>query len=252
MNNFEGYFDIHTHLLPGVDDGSCSMEETMIMIRIALSQGIQTIIATPHYAVGRKNVSVEELERIRGLVEVEAKKQNDNIRILLGNEIFYSDSIIEALNKKQALTLAGSKYVLVEFSYEESYRVIYRALAKLIRSGYIPILAHVERYYYLHKSKEAISELIKMGCYMQMNCNSLIGGIFNKRASYHRKIIDQGMIHFLASDCHDFKNRIPNMEKAVQVLLKKCDADIIDQILYENPRGILEYCDLNTALYHES
>ncbi len=240
MNTLEGFFDIHTHLLPGVDDGSATMEETISMVKIALSQGIKTIIATPHYAVGRRNRSVEELQKLREKVEQEAKKLDENVRILLGNELYYSDSIDQELNEKRALTLAGTRYVLVEFSFGENYRSIYRGMDKLIHSGYIPILAHVERYSHLYKRDELISELIKMGCYIQMNCNSLMGSILNGRAYYNRKLIDSGMVHFLGSDCHDHRIRVPYMKKTVQMLKKKCDKDIVHQIVYENPCVFLE------------
>jgi len=240
MNNFVGFFDVHTHLLPGVDDGSSCMEETMIMIKIAWEQGIQTMIATPHYAVGRENIPVDELRRIKDMVEEEAKKLDKNIRIYLGNEIFYSDSIIEKLNSKQALTLADSQFVLVEFSYEEAYSEIYRGLLRLVNSGYIPILAHVERYFVLYKREDWIGELIKMGCYMQMNGNSLIGGRMNARVNYNLKLLNNGMVHFLGSDCHDFRVRIPNIKRAVDILLKKSDTQTVIQILYENPMRLLE------------
>ncbi len=240
MREFTGYIDIHTHILPGVDDGSKSMDETMKMIKIALEQGIKTIIATPHYVVGRENTPVEELQAIKDTVEAEARKLDENMRIYLGNEIFYSDSVIEKLNSKKALTIANSNYVLVEFSYNELYSVMYRGLDRLVRSGYIPILAHVERYLDLYKNERHISEMMELGCYMQMNCNSLIGGRFNSRVTYNKQLFKNGMIHFLGSDCHDSKVRIPNIEKAVDALLKKCKEEMVYQIVYENPLILLQ------------
>lgn len=234
-----GFYDIHTHILPGVDDGAASMQETVNMLQKAHTQGIKTIIATPHYRVRGKNLPVEELLVIREQVEVEAKKLDKDFRILLGNELYYSDSVIDALNTKQALTLAGSKYVLVEFGFGESYKQIYRGLDKLIQNGYLPVLAHVERYSALQRSASLIHELIELGCYIQMNCNSLIGGLFHSKAAFNRKLVENGLIHFLGSDCHDEKVRIPNMKSAVEVLSKKCEGQVLNRLLYDNPIALL-------------
>lgn len=236
----KGYYDIHAHILPGVDDGSSSMEETVNMLKLAIQQEIKTIIATPHFNTRKSNVPPEELQRVRDEVEREAKKLDNEFSILLGNELFYSDSVINALNKKEALTLNGTRYVLVEFSFGEKYKAIYQGLGNLIRSGYVPILAHVERYSCLSRSEELIGEIIELGCYIQMNCNSLKGGLFHSKSTENRKLVNNGMIHFLGSDCHDQKIRVPNMKSTVEALYKKCDNKIIDSIVVENPRLLLE------------
>lgn len=240
MNNTGGYIDIHTHILPGVDDGARSMEETLWMLRQASEQGIETIIATPHYAVGAKNASVEHLKEIREQVQTEASKINPRLQIKLGNELYYSDSVLESLKAKEALTLADSRYVLVEFSTGAAYNSMYQGLGSLIRSGYIPIVAHIERYHCLEKKEYRIADLIELGCYIQMNCNSLQGGFFDSEAKYNRKLVNQGMVHFLGSDCHDSKNRVPSMKSAIEILKKRCDEGLLNNICYKNPVSVLE------------
>ncbi|MHB8130881.1 MAG: CpsB/CapC family capsule biosynthesis tyrosine phosphatase [Mobilitalea sp.] len=239
MNNRVNYIDIHTHILPGVDDGSGSMEETIRMLQIASEQQITTIIATPHYLSGLKNASVEHLKQLRDQVQAEAYKINKEFKILLGNELFYSESILSALKSKEALTLAGSRYILVEFPVKEVYKTIFRGLGELVRHGYLPILAHVERYHCLNKKADLIGELVELGCYIQMNSSSLIGGIFNSEASWNRKLLTQGLVHFVGSDCHDQKVRVPSMKMAAQLLQKKYDQKLINQIFIENPLKIL-------------
>lgn len=240
MNKTIGYIDIHAHILPGVDDGSGSMEETVRMLQMANEQQIETIIATPHYAVGAKNLAVEQLEIIRDQVQVEAEKINGNMRILLGNELYYSDSILDALKAKEALTLAGSRYVLVEFSTREQYNNMYKGLGSLIRAGYIPIIAHIERYHCLEKKEHLISELIELGCYIQMNSDSLSGGFFDSEAKANRKLVNQGLVHFIGSDCHDLKLRVPSMKSTVDILQKRCDEGLMNKIFHKNPVSVLE------------
>lgn len=240
MKDTNRFIDIHAHILPGVDDGSGSMDETVRMLQIAQEQQIEIIIATPHYAAGAKNSPVEQLKQVREQVQAEAYKINQDMRILLGNEIYYSGSVLDALKAQEALTLADSRYVLVEFSTRESYDVIFKGLGEIINSGYIPVVAHIERYRCFYKHEYLISDLIKSGCYIQMNCDSIIGGIFNSEAVYHRKLINQGLVHLVGSDCHDDKQRIPCMMSAWSTLQKKCDEGLVSQIFSRNPFKVLE------------
>ena len=240
MSKTYGYIDVHAHILPGVDDGAGSMEETIRMLRIALEQKITTIIATPHYVAGEANTSVLQLQAIRDRVQTEATKLHKDFEILLGNELYYSEAIVQALKSKVALTLAGSRYVLVEFSVREAYVTMFRGMGELIRAGYLPILAHVERYQCLYKRDDLVRELIKQGCYIQMNSNSLAGGVFNSEAALNRKLFNQGYVHLIGSDCHDDKVRIPNMKSTAKILQTKCDVTLVNRIFMENPLNILE------------
>jgi protein-tyrosine phosphatase len=233
------YFDIHSHILPGVDDGSPDMETTLLMLRQAMEQNIHTMIATPHYIAGKENTSVTELMRIRDQVQDEAQKINDKFRLLLGNELLYSESIVDALKKGDALTLAGSRYVLVEFGFTEEYRNIYKGMGNLVNAGYIPILAHIERYRCLRRKIDLLEELIELGCCLQMNSNSLLGNMFTD-AAYNRQLVYRRLIHFIGSDCHDNKVRVPVMKAVAEIFRKKNNVELIDLLLRDNPSKIIE------------
>ena len=234
------YIDIHTHILPGVDDGSGSMEETNQMLQIAQEQQIETIVATPHYIPGGRNLSVNLLRERLEQVQAEAHKINPNMKLFLGNEIYYSDSIIEDLKAGKVLTMANSRYILVEFSPKDSEQHIYQAMSRLVRAGYIPILAHVERYRCFYKKEYLIQDLIEVGCYIQMNSRSLVSNLLDSEAAYHRSLIKLGLVHLIASDCHDIKVRIPYMRKTAQMMARKYDESLVDKILFSNPIKVLE------------
>ena len=240
MNSHNNYIDIHSHILPGVDDGPGSMEQTIRMLHMAAEERITTIIATPHYVFGRKNHPVDVLRDIADQVQQQAYEIDKSFRIFLGNEINYSESVVEDLKEGKALTLAGSRYVLVEFPYGIDFKSMYHGMSKLIYSGYIPILAHVERYYLIHRKPDMVNELIRMGCYIQMNSNSIIGGLLNIKVSYNRKLLQKDMVHFISSDCHSDRVRVPIMQTAVNHLLRKFDDEHIDRIFIHNPTKILE------------
>lgn len=232
------YIDIHTHILPGVDDGSPNMEETVRMLKQAYEQDIRTIIATPHFIAGKNNMPVEQLRIIRDRVQEEAYKLDSEFEILLGNELYYSDSVIAELQAGRALTLAGSSYVLVEFNIGVSYDKLIKAIGELYRTGYIPVLAHAERYLCLYHKEYMYSSLVDSGCYIQMNADSLKGGIFNSDAAFNLKMVKRQLVHFIGSDCHDADRRKPAIMTAVKALGKKCDEELINRICIDNPAKV--------------
>ena len=174
----------------------------------------------------------EKFEAIRE----KAHKYYPEIQLYLGSELYYQQGTVSDLKQGKALTMNGTRYVLVEFATSDAYSHIYRAVQDFVYAGYIPILAHVERYKAVFGHVDKIVELIETGAYIQINAESLIGGIFDKRASFCKKIMKEGLVHFLGTDCHDFRTRRPNMKSAAEVVRKKH----ADQILYENPRRMLE------------
>lgn len=235
----QNYMDMHTHILYGVDDGSKNIEETINMLKMVYEEGSSAIIATPHYTCGRQNATVETLRKRKDSVQREAEKFQKDFKIYLGNELYYSDGIVNDLKEGKALTMADSRYVLVEFNPATKYEKIRIAIHKLVLAGYIPIIAHVERYECLYKREELLAELIELGAYMQMNTGSLKGSIFNQRVSYNKKLVEYGFIHLFGSDCHNTTTRVPKMHSCLEGL-KKVDCRTIERILFENPAKIIE------------
>lgn len=239
MDKFQ-IIDIHTHILPRVDDGSASMEETLQMIRIGKEQGINTIFATPHYGAGFQEKSVTELQDIKCMVEEEVRGIEASFRIYLGNEIYYRTSSLKDVMEGKALTLADSRYVLIEFSMEVNYKTLYQGLREFILAGYAPILAHVERYACLSEDEYRIEELIELGVYIQMNASSLTGNILSRSLSRHKRFIKNKWIHIIATDCHNATFRAPYTKKALQTIIKLTDIDYARELFYINPGKILE------------
>lgn len=238
---YDGFYDVHIHLLPGVDDGSKSMEMTIEMLKRAYEQGVRNLIATPHYVCGRKNASYEKRSELLEDVKKEASKIADDLNIYMGNELYYSEGIIEELKEGRAATMCGSKYVLVEFPTNIPYKELYRGMRRFFDAGYRPILAHVERYDCLYKNMDQINELLELGSTVQMNAESLIGGFLDGRASFCRKVLTQGMVHLLGSDAHAIEYRAPIMLDTVRFLEKKhVSEDLLERILVKNPQKIIE------------
>lgn len=235
-----GYFDIHSHILPGVDDGAKDINMTMKMIDEAYSQGVRTMVATPHYYPGHNNKSKAHIEKIYEEVSSVIKEKYSDFTLLLGNEIYYKDEVVEKLKNKEIFTLADTRYVLLEFPVMADYRYLYDAVQKCVNNGFYPVLAHIERYRCLYKNEDKVSELVKAGAYMQVNAENFKKGLFLLGRSFCMKLLQRKMIHFLGSDCHNMDERKPNMGLAVNYLEEKTEEEILRKILRENPQKLLD------------
>lgn len=235
-----GFYDIHTHILPGVDDGSKSPEESRKMLQMAYDQGVRHIVATPHFSVNGKNHPVDELKQKQELLRGYAAEIDPAFTIDLGNELLNEPGMVEELRSGRALTMAGTRYILVEFLPSDKYYTLYHSLHEYIMAGYIPIVAHMERYEALYKDYDHIDELSRMGCYFQMNAESLVGGIFQRKAAYHRRLVMEGYIQFMGSDCHSSEYRTPIMKDALRYLGHDEEVErVLQKVLSKYPETML-------------
>ena len=167
--------DIHGQIMPGVDDGSQDSQTSLEMLRIAEKNGIEHIILTPHHKPMHHNVSPEHnrvyCERLQEL----AAKNGLSMHLYSGNEIYYSDETQRELENGRICTLAGSDYVLVEFHPTNPYKAIHNAMYQVQAAGFIPIVAHVERYSDIVSHASYVEDLVDMGCYIQVNASSIMG-----------------------------------------------------------------------------
>lgn len=233
------YTDIHCHILPGVDDGARNLEESMAMLRSAAADGIHKIIVTPHQKPDRHCVSAGgTVERIKVLQQA-LDKEGLGILLYSGSELFYRQGMEEDLRGGKLCTLAGSRYVLVEFFPQEQFPYIRDGLYDLLAAGYIPVVAHVERFVQVCKCRERLEELLDMGCFYQMNAGSLMGncGIGIKRMAWH--LVKEQMVSFVATDAHRAEgSRSPQILKCARLLEKKCGHSYTEKLLFKNAEKV--------------
>lgn len=235
-NNYSGSItDIHCHILPGVDDGAKSMEQSKEMLDIAYENGIDTIIATPHHMPDGRNVSPTGIKERVAKLQTYADEQDYDMTILPGNEIYYHSDVAEMLDEKQICTLAGTNCVLVEFSPMDESRYIRNSLAELQNMGYAPIVAHVERYMSLLKAPfEKIQELRDMGILIQVNANSIMGGFGKPTKAVVEKLLKNRLVDFIGTDAHSSGTRSPKIRECVEYLSSKYPADYVEDLLFGN------------------
>lgn len=239
------YIDIHSHILPGVDDGARNLAESLTMLKQAQGEGIGAVILTPHQKPGRKCVSVNGIGTRIGQLKDGMKRLHIEIDLYPGSELLYSHGLREKLENGSVCPLAGSRYVLVEFLPDENWQYICSGLYNLACAGYWPIVAHVERCMALVSDVKKIRELADMGCYIQMNAGSITGlaGFGMKRAA--RRLLKEGVVHFVATDAHrESGKRSVQLEACSMYLRKKYGQEYADRLLWKNAGHILTDTEL--------
>lgn len=240
--NMEGsmistYCDIHSHILPGVDDGATNIYEASSMLSIAYDEGIRCIVATPHFIADGSGVSMEVIQEAYVKVKHEANKISPDLKVFLGNELFHSQDILKLLEKGEALTINSTRYILIEFLPRTSFRDIWSSLHKYMLNGYYPILAHAERYIALVNNPGLVGDMVRSGIYIQIN----VGGITrrNNRTNFCNKLIKRGWVHFLGTDSHGAISRAPLIKEAAGVISRKYGKETLEKLMWNNPMAML-------------
>jgi protein-tyrosine phosphatase len=229
--------DIHCHLLYGVDDGAQTIEESIAMLQEARRQGIEALVLTPHYRHGMfaypKEVIAEHFVTLKPYAE------ELGVGLALGTEYHVNTKIVEAMDSGRCATLAGSRYVLSEYSYSSEYSYIYQMTQELILHGYIPVLAHVERYACMTEDLGRADQLRNMGAWMQVNADAILGleGMASKK--FCKKMLKERYVDVVASDSHGIRNRACHLGKCREVLTKKFGQDYAERLLHDNPAKII-------------
>ena len=196
----EGYVDIHSHILPGIDDGAKNIEESNYLMKSLLEIGISKCITTPHtiehvWDNTRESI-IEKFTELQQLSNLTSE-----IQLEVASEYMINETFMRLLQDEKLLTLKGN-FVLVEMSYISPPIQLYEILFQLQLAGYKPILAHPERYTYYHSNFTEYEKLKKAGCYFQLNLLSVVGYYGPETTQAAEKLLQKGMIDFTGTDVH--------------------------------------------------
>lgn len=235
----DGFTDVHTHILPGVDDGSPNLSQSLDMIRMAYLNGTRRIILTPHYR-GHFRTEPDRLREIFSELCRNSERLFPDMKLYLGSEIYYEPDVPEKLEAGRVLTINDTKYALIEFQPVTPFSHITRAVSEVTYSGFIPVVAHIERYNAARAHYELADELLDMGAVIQMNADSIMGkhGFAIKR--YCHRMLREEKVHILGSDAHNLESRPPLLRDCFLHIHKKYSADYAARLFCHNPRAIIE------------
>ena len=212
--------DIHCHILPGIDDGAANGKMTVSMLRKAYAEGVRRIIVTPHYRRGMFEPPMDKV--YKRYLQVRKKA-----------------SEIGVLESGRRPTMAGSRYVLTEFSSVDPYSRVRGTLYELVTAGYIPIIAHAERYQAFFENMENVADASALGAMIQINADSLVGESGFKTKQFCKKLMKKDMVQFIASDAHNIKDRPSRLGQCAKYVERKWGRDRALRIFEENPSRII-------------
>ena len=227
--------DLHSHIIPNVDDGSRSLEDSVNLIKESIKLGITDIVFTPHFeSIPNRMIPNININESFNAFKKHLEDENLNINIYLGNEITINDNLIKDLKNSKCLSINGSKYILLELDFFAAEEEIGELIYELELAGYSVIIAHAERYMYA--DYKYIEMLVREGALIQINANSITTKHPFLR-KFIMKLIKNNLVHFVSSDVHF--GRENKMLEAYQMVAKKIGKDIANKLFIDNPRKVI-------------
>lgn len=239
--------DLHCHILPGVDDGAGSLDDALKMAHLAAVSGVKAIVATPHCNLpGGEEDNYSSPAMKKRFEEFDRAVQETGIplRILPGAEVFCTPQLPQLLQGKKLQTLAGSKYLLMEFYFDESPEFMEACFADAVRLGYTPVVAHPERYEAVYRAPDLVLRWFRQGYIIQLNKGSILGRLGRHAETASRFLLQQGLAHVVASDAHSPRQRTPYMGEIVRHLEDAYAPAYARILLSRNPERIIQNRDI--------
>lgn len=239
--------DIHSHILPKVDDGSKDIEMSLEMGRQYIRNNINTVIATPHF-IGdtySKGSSANKLD----LEDLKKELRNANIplEVYLGNEIYASMTMLKDIVEGKATSLNGSRYILMELPMYDIPIYLDHIIYELLLKGYIPIIAHPERNIKIREDPNILYKYIKKGALAQLNLPSLVGMYGRTVQASAKTLLVHHMIHFVATDAHTNRTRSPNVKDAIERLEGLVSRGFFEELTHINAQLLIDNQDIPIA-----
>ncbi|WP_394925898.1 tyrosine-protein phosphatase [uncultured Robinsoniella sp.] len=240
--------DIHVHILPGLDDGPETVEESIEMICMAYENGTDRIFAASHgnYYPYTPNEYWEAFEHLqRRLMGYQIP-----VELYPGMELYYDEHLCEKLERREVVTMNRGSYILLEFDFEESPQQVLQAVSQMQEKGYRVILAHPERYYFMQDNPEFIYDLIQRDCAMQINKGSIFGEFGTGAGRLAYAMLRSNLVQMVASDAHGYEGRTISMERISRFLRKEFSKEYAELLLKENPDRVIHNEEILTFVPH--
>ncbi len=235
----DGFVDLHSHVLAGLDDGAPDLAGSLELLRMAHEEGISTIVATPHTSQSRF-VPKAELKVRAAELEAEARERGIPISVRAGMEFRISLEMMEYVERGEDIGLGdGNRYVLVELPWQEIPIYTRDLVFRLRLAGVTPVLAHPERQERVQADLSLVGDLVDLGCLVQVTCSSLAGYEGRRAAAVARQLITESLVHVMASDAHRVGHRLFHFTEAREQLVRLAGPERADALMRITPAAIL-------------
>ncbi len=230
--------DLHCHILPGVDDGADSLDDALQMARMATDSGVRTIVTTPHRHLPWQT---EDADTAGALVRLQQAVREAGIplELLPGAENFCGPDFSELLARREVQPLGDSRYLLMEFYFDEGPERMERCFARAARQGYVPVVAHPERYDAAYRDPDLVPRWFRQGYVIQLNKGSILGRLGSRAETVSRFLLERGFAHAVASDAHAPDARTTHMTQVLRHLENRYAPDYARILLNRNPERII-------------
>ncbi|MGD9658513.1 MAG: tyrosine-protein phosphatase [Methylocystis sp.] len=231
--------DLHSHILPGIDDGAPDLGVALEMARIAVANGVAVQACTPHILPGLFDNSGPQIRRATEKLQRHLDEQSVPLRLVAGADVHVVPNLVSGLRAGEILSLADTRYVLVEPPHHVAPPRLEQFFFELLASGYVPVLTHPERLAWIETRYETLVQLFRAGVWMQVTAGSLTGA-FGRRAKYWaERMLSEALVHILASDAHGARRRPPDLAEGRAAAAKRLGEEEADQLVSLRPRAIL-------------
>jgi protein-tyrosine phosphatase len=232
--------DLHTHILPGIDDGARDLNMSLEMARLAVADGIHTMACTPHIYPGLYLNNAQGIALARDALQNELQQRGIALNLVVGADVHLVPDLLTGLREARVPTLNHSRYLLLEPSHHVAPPHFEESVFQLVVAGYTPVITHPERLTWIEGHYDVFVRLIKQGAWMQVTADALTG-LFGSRAQYWgEKFVAEGHTHILASDAHSSSRRVPRLSAGLAVVEKHLGKAEAQRMVLDRPRAILD------------
>lgn len=232
--------DLHCHLLPGIDDGAPDLSLSLAMARCAVADGITVTACTPHIMPGYYENTGHGIRSAVEALQLQLASENIPLRLVTGADVHLTTDLVDGLQSGRMLTLNDSRYFLFEPPHNVAPPRMADAVFDVMAAGYHPIITHPERLRWIEEHYPLMQQLARAGVWMQLTAGSVTGR-FGKRPQYwSERMLDEGIVHILATDAHNMRSRNPVLSQAVQLVATRLGTQAAQDMVVTRPQAVLD------------
>lgn len=232
--------DLHSHILPGIDDGAKTLDVSLEMARIAVADGITVMACTPHIYPGMYMNDGPGIDTARKLLQDELDEAGIALKLVLGADVHLVPGLLDGLRSGIVPTIHASRYFLLEPSHTTPPPRLEESVFNLVAAGYTPIITHPERLTWVEDHYPMFKRLISQGAWMQVTAGALLGNFGPRAKLWSERFVGEGHTHILATDAHSAGRRSPQLTPALSVAEQLIGATEARRLVYDRPLAILE------------
>jgi protein-tyrosine phosphatase len=231
--------DLHCHILPGLDDGATDLQVSLAMAEAFVADGVTTVACTPHIVPGVYHNSGPQIRAAVQQLQEALDQEGIPLHLVAGADVHITPDLASGLQSGHLLSLADTRYVLIEPPHNVLPPRLEECFFGLLAAGYVPILTHPERLSWINAHYTTVERLFQAGVWMQVTAGSLAGAFGRNPLYWAERMLDEGRVHFLATDAHDTKRRPPNLSRGRELAAKRVGEGEAEHLVVSRPEGVL-------------